>query len=236
MQARFYGRDLARLHQKRYEAFTLRAAPVLLRILRKHGIRSGRVVDLACGPGGWVRMLRREGYDVVGVDISPEMIRLARAAAPSAKFVCGSMTRVKLPPCDAVTALGEAFNYLLRPSAVRRVFRQVADTLRPGGVFVFDFLEPATRGKSFTRIHSIGESGLRLDSRVTEYPARRLVVREIGVFRGQQPLTREVHRQRAYAGSELTAWLRSMGFRVRLSRDPRLCRWKRHVAVVARKK
>jgi SAM-dependent methyltransferase len=236
MQDRFYGRDLARLHQRRYEEFTLRAAPVLLRMLRRRGIRSGRVVDLACGPGGWARMLLRRGYDVVGVDVSPEMIRLARAAAPRARFVCGSMTRVHLPPCNAVTALGEAFNYLLRPSEVRRVFRQVASVLRRDGIFVFDVLEPATRRRSFTRSHSISEGGLRLDSRVTEYPARRLVVREIEIFRGQRRLVREVHRQRAYAGSEVAAWLRSMGFRIRLSRDPRLCRWKRHVAVVARKK
>lgn len=236
MQDRFYGRDLARLHQRRYEEFTLRAAPVLLRMLRRRGIRGGRVVDLACGPGGWARMLRRRGYDVVGVDISPAMIRLARAAAPRAKFVCGSMTRVKLPPCDAITALGEAFNYLLRPSEVRRVFQRAARALRPGGIFIFDILEPATRRRSFTRVHSISEGGLRLDSRVTEDPARRLVVREMEVFRGLRRLTREVHRQRAYAGREAAAWLRAVGFRVRLSRDPLLCRWKRHVAVAARKK
>jgi SAM-dependent methyltransferase len=236
MQARFYGRDLAWLHQRRYEDFTLRAAPALLRMLRQHGIRSGRVVDLACGPGGWVRELSRCGYDVLGVDISREMIRLARAAAPRARFVCGSMTRVHLPPCNAVTALGEAFNYLLRSSEVRRVFQRVARALRPGGIFIFDILEPAKRTRSFTRVHSIGEGGLRLNSRVTEYPARRLVVREIEVFRGQRRLVREVHCQRTYAGSEVAAWLRGLGFRVRLSRDPRLCRWKRHVAVVARKK
>ncbi len=236
MQARFYGRDLARLHQRRYEEFTLRAAPVLLRLLRKHGVRRGRVLDLACGPGGWARELSRRGYDVFGVDISREMIRLARAAAPRAKFVCASMTRVELPPCDAVTALGEAFNYLLRPSEVRRVFRRVAGALRRDGIFVFDVLEPSTRRRNFTRAHSIGEGGLRLDSRVTEYPARRRVVREIEVFRGGRRLVREVHRQRAYAGSELAARLRALGFSVRLSRDPRLCRWTRHVAVVARKK
>jgi SAM-dependent methyltransferase len=235
MKARFYGRDLARLHQRRYEEFTLRAAPVLLRMLRGRGIRGGRVVDLACGPGGWARRLHRQGYDAVGVDIAPEMIRLARAAAPRATFVCGSMTRVELPPCDAVTALGEAFNYLLRPSEVRRVFRQVAGVLRREGVLVFDVLEPSTRRRKFTRTHSIGESGLRLDTRVTEYPARRLVVREIEMFRGRRRLTREVHRQRAYAGSEVAEWLRALGFRVRLSRDPRLCRWKRHVAVAARR-
>ncbi len=235
MPAHFYGRELARLHQKRYENFTLRAAPVLLGLLRRHGIRRGRVVDLACGPGGWVRDLTRRGYEAVGVDLAPDMIRLARVAAPKAKFVCGSMTRAKLPACDAVTALGEAFNYVLRPSEVRRTFRRVASALRPGGLFVFDILEPPARRKKFVRAHAMGEPGLRLDSRVTEYPARRLVVRQIEVFRGNRSVAREVHRQRAYPGSEVARWLRRLGFRVRFSRDPRLCRWKRHVAVIARK-
>lgn len=238
MRAPFYGSQLARFHQRRYERFTLRAAPVLLRLLRRHGVRRGRVVDLACGPGGWALELARRGYGVVGVDISPAMIRLARRRVPQAKFVCASMTRAPLPPCDAVTALGEPFNYLLRKSEVQRVFRRVHGALRRGGILVFDTLEPAPGRRKFRRAHSMGQRGLRLDSAIIEYPAQRLVVREISVFRGRGRgvrVAREVHRQRAYAGREVAAWLRRMGFRVRLLRDPRLGRWPRHVAVLARK-
>lgn len=200
-------------------------------------MRRGAVVDLACGPGGWARELTRHGYGVTGVDISPAMIALAREREPGARFLCGSMTCVSLPACDAVTALGEPFNYLLKQTDVRRVFRRVFRALRPGGVFLFDLLEPPRRKHPFERWHSMA-SRRRLESRILEDPRRRLVIRQIVVCERtglRERVMREVHRQRTYKGSELAAWLRKCGFRARVLRDPRLQLWPRHVAVLAHK-
>jgi SAM-dependent methyltransferase len=239
MPRNFYGPALASLHKKRYEQLSVRRARHLLALFRRHGVRRGSVVDLACGAGGWARELARRGYAVTGVDISPAMIALARKRAPRARFFCASMTRVPLPPCDAVTALGEAFNYVRRPADVRRTFRRVFRALRPGGVFVFDTLEPPRRARLFHRFHAMGGRGRRLEAHITEYPRRRLVVRAITVREGKGPgrrVAREVHRQRTYSGKELAAWLRRCGFRARVIRDPRLQLWERHVAVLGRKR
>ncbi len=46
----------------------------------------GRILDLGCGPGRDARIFSEEGYQVVGVDLSPKMIKMARAVAPKAKF------------------------------------------------------------------------------------------------------------------------------------------------------
>jgi SAM-dependent methyltransferase len=84
-----------------------KAAPGLLRILRRSGINGGLVIDLGCGSGRWARELNRHGYAALGVDQSPAFIRLARTVAPQSRFVCMSLLRVKLPACDAVTSIGE---------------------------------------------------------------------------------------------------------------------------------
>ena len=142
-----YKTDLAYIHDAGFGGYARNAAPGLLRLLRRESIRDGLVVDLGCGSGIWARELTAAGYGVLGIDISPAMIALARKKAPDAKFRVGSLLEAKLPPCRAVTSLGECINYLFDPRhgapQRRRLFRRVYDALSPGGVFIFDFAEPS---------------------------------------------------------------------------------------------
>src|ERR1039458_9908001 len=85
-----YDRDLAYIHDTGFTGFARKAAPGLLRLLRQNCVLGGRVVDAGCGSGVWARELSERGYDVLGIDISAHMIRLARRQAPAAKFQVGS--------------------------------------------------------------------------------------------------------------------------------------------------
>jgi SAM-dependent methyltransferase len=57
---------------------------------------AGLVADLGCGPGHLTAHLRDRGLDVFGVDLSPAMIELARAAAPDVRFEVGSMGALEI--------------------------------------------------------------------------------------------------------------------------------------------
>lgn len=153
-----YENDLAYIHDAGFGDFARNAAPGLVTVLRRAGIRSGLIVDLGCGSGIWAAELTRRGYDVLGIDISRSMIALAKKRVPTAQFVNASFWKAKLPPCDAVTALGECFNYTFdRPNslkALERLFRRVHQALRPGGVFIFDIAEP---GRALRRAHALGK-------------------------------------------------------------------------------
>src|SRR5437764_12214022 len=89
-----YSTDLAYIHDAGFSDFAERAAPELVNILARHGIRRGLVVDVGCGSGVLANGLIEAGYDVVGVDASPAMIRLARAGAPRATFRSASVATV----------------------------------------------------------------------------------------------------------------------------------------------
>ena len=58
----------------------------MLTLLRRHGVPNGLVVDLGCGSGRFAAALGEAGYQVLGVDLSPAMIRLAKKRAPGARF------------------------------------------------------------------------------------------------------------------------------------------------------
>ena len=141
-----YERDLAYIHDTGFTGFARKAAPGLLRLLRQNRILGGLVVDAGCGSGVWARELSERGYDVLGIDISAYMIRLARRQAPAAKFQVGSFLSATLPPCDAVTSIGECVNYAFDQTSGKKgladFFRRVYGALRPGGVFIFDIVEP----------------------------------------------------------------------------------------------
>ena len=46
-------------------------------LLKEHGISDGLLLDLGCGTGKLTRLLAAEGYDMIGVDLSEEMLEIA---------------------------------------------------------------------------------------------------------------------------------------------------------------
>lgn len=217
-----YLEDLAYVHHTGFGGLASGASPGLLGLLREAGIQDGLVVDLGCGSGLWVREARRAGYEALGVDNSAPMIELARTVAPDARFVCAPVHGFSIPPCDAVTALGEVFNYIppgeedLPPLGA--LFREVARALRPGGLLLFDAI---VRGRPMAyRSWQAGEDWAALVD-VVEDSERNLITRGITTFRRIGPHYRrsdETHRVRVLDRAEVERELREAGFSVRASR------------------
>ena len=219
---RWYGEDIAYIHDVGHAEFALRSAPGILEILDRNRIRDGLIVDLGCGSGLWARELLDAGYRVLGIDISEAMIALSRNRVPEAEFRLGSLFEVEIPPCKAVTAVSEVLNYLFdvenEELGLGRLFRRVHDALVPGGVFVFDVLSPGQVSPG------IRDSGFRVGedwavlSELEENAERGTMERRIVSFRKVGELYRrddEVHRVRLYDPAELTSELELAGFKVR---------------------
>lgn len=219
-----YQQDLAYIHHHGFGEFARKAAPGLLRLLRRRKITGGLIVDLGCGSGIWARALTDAGYEVLGVDISSAMIQLARRNAPPGKFRTGSFFKTKLPLCNAVTALGEVLNYQFdrhNQSELIQFFVRVYVALRPGGVFIFDIAEPGyVRGANPQRTYAEGEDWAILLEKETERKCQTLT-RTMTIFRRVGKLYRrseEVHRVQLYRGSAIVKALRRVGFKVKLLR------------------
>jgi SAM-dependent methyltransferase len=238
-----YREDLAYVHDVAFTDFIEDAIPGLLKILHRNRVSRGLVLDLGCGSGVWVRELTRAGYEALGIDISDAMLRLARQRAPKARFVKGSFFQVKLPPCAAVTAIGECVNYLFDPrnsgKELARFFRRVYSALQPGGVFVFDVAEPGRGGPGRTNLKTWQGRDWALLLQTEEDRKRSVLTRRMTIFRRVGKHYRhseEVHRVRLYPRAQVTRALERAGFSVsvlrRYGRHPLATG---HSAFVARK-
>jgi SAM-dependent methyltransferase len=238
-----YQRDLAYIHDTGFTGFVAKAAPGLLCMLRQNRSHGGLVVDAGCGSGIWARELNDAGYAVLGIDISASMIGLARKKAPAAKFLVDSFFRARLPSCDAVTSIGECVNYAFDPSsgkrALFRFFHRVYEALRPGGLFIFDIVEPglAADGTPQRRFLEGPDWAILLEVREDRKPA--ILTRRITSFRRvgkHYRRSEELHRLHLLPRHELQALLSQVGFEVKtLSGYGRLRFAPAHVGFLARK-
>jgi SAM-dependent methyltransferase len=221
----YYQEDLAFIHDVGYSEFARNVAPGILDIFARHQIHNGLVVDLGCGSGLWAEQLIRQGYDVVGIDISEAMIQLARRRAPQAEFRVTSLFQADIPSCNAVTSLGECISYLFDTGndnrTLRQLFRRIYTALAPGGVFIFDVMEPGELGRATTaRSFSEGDDWMAVVEK-HEDRKQQTLTRRITTFRKVGDLYRradEVHQVRLYDAAAMAAELRGIGFRVRTTR------------------
>jgi glycine/sarcosine N-methyltransferase len=114
--------------------------PFIDRLFQEHGVR--RVLDAACGTGQHAIALARQGYTVVGADLSRAMVERARANAAAAGVdvafaVVGLGGLVALGETfDAVLCLGNSLPHLLTAEAVADALADFAAVLQPGGLLV----------------------------------------------------------------------------------------------------
>jgi SAM-dependent methyltransferase len=216
----FYGREQSAIHHERFGDLALDAARTLAGLLVSRGLTSGTITDLGCGSGILAAAMSDLGYDVLGIDISEDMLALAAENAPRAKLRKESLVDAEIPPSVAVTAIGEALNYATDPraglGATTEVARRVYDALAPGGVFLFDV---ATPGRNLgmevrERIHDHDDWMLCL--RATETTDR--LDRRITIYSrdgdGRYTRTDEHHVTHLYDPKALRALLVATGFEV----------------------
>lgn len=126
-------------------------AEYLIGLLREYGVESGLVCELGCGTGNITRRLRDAGYNMIGIDLSEDMLEIARRQEQEESFCepekeCSDILYLNQDMREfelygtvaAVVSLCDSINYLTSKEELLQVFRLVNNYLDPGGIFIFD--------------------------------------------------------------------------------------------------
>ena len=116
-------------------------------LLEQQNIQDGIVCELGCGTGTMTELLAEAGYDMIGIDASPEMLE----AATEKKLVSGHDILYLLQDArsfelygtvKAIVSVCDSLNYVTDPAELLQVFRLVNNYLDPDGIFLFDMNTP----------------------------------------------------------------------------------------------
>ncbi len=105
---------------------------VLLKMTKD--LKGKRVLDMGCGTGRLISMLQKSGAEVVGLDTSEKMLKIARKKFPNVEFVRGDAKATPFEN-DSFDAVVAAFLIVHIPNP-EFFFEEVYRVLKPGGVFI----------------------------------------------------------------------------------------------------
>lgn len=189
-------------------------------ILQKYGIENDLVLDLGCGTGTLTELLAKEGYDMIGIDYSQEMLARAMEKRDESGlqilYLLQDMREFELyGTVKAIVSVCDSLNYLLEEEDVIETFRLVNNYLDPKGLFIFDFntvykykevIGDATIAENREDCSFIWENYYHEEDEINEYEVT-FFIKEGELFRRFE----ETHYQRGYTPQQMKDFLAKAG-------------------------
>ena len=135
--------DFAYIYDKLIDQNYEKWADYIEEIFRKNDKNPKLVLDLGCGTGNITNILAKRGYDMIGVDLSPDMLNVARNKAAEDNldvlYLCQDIREFELyGTVDAIICTLDVLNYITDTQELQHIFALVKNYLNPDGIFIFD--------------------------------------------------------------------------------------------------
>jgi ubiquinone/menaquinone biosynthesis C-methylase UbiE len=141
----------------------------------KYFTKKGKLLDLGCGTGRTTLVLQKEGYKVIGVDITPAMIagakKIAKAQKQTIDYRVGDATALEFPDNTFDYALFSNQGATQIPGKENRLkaAQEAYRVLKPGGIYIFTSHQRRWQGftwfwtKQWLRLHLLKPLGAKVD-------------------------------------------------------------------------
>ena len=189
-------------------------------------LRSERdlVLDLACGTGTLTELMYQKGYDMIGVDISGDMLNAAMEkrdkSGSDILYLNQDMRQLDLfSTVGTIYCLCDSINYLLSDEDIEKVFSLCENFLYPGGLFIFDFntvhkyedvIGDSTIAENREDVSFIWENYYYPEEHINEYDLT--IFMESRKMKGCYRKVTETHLQKGYTLDEIVRFLEAAGF------------------------
>ena len=178
-------------------------------LLKEYGVQDGLVLDLGCGTGTMTELLAADGYDMIGVDNSEEMLAEAMEkrveSGHDILYLLQDMREFELyGTVRAVVSVCDSLNYITEEEELEHVFALVNNYLDPQGIFLFDMntvykyqtmIGNTTIAENRDEGSFIWENSYDEETGINTYELALFIPREDGLYEKDE----EVHYQRAYS-------------------------------------
>ncbi|KAF2959095.1 class I SAM-dependent methyltransferase [Thermotoga sp. 38H-to] len=219
-----YKRFARVFHEGPYTSFSRRIAKNFTKFLENFHIRGKKVLDVACGEGTFAVEIAKQGFKVVGVDLSSEMLKFARERAKEESvpviFLKRDMRELDFhEEFDIVTCWFDSLNYLLDYKDLKKTFERVHEALKTGGTFLFDMntvyglLMANHQGPVYIQqdgkdIFEVQTIEFDLEESIATFYVTVFERKEEGLWERFD----EIHRERGYRVKEIASALSETGF------------------------
>ena len=191
--------------------------------VQTYGVEGQKILDLACGTGELSIRLSSAGFEVTGVDLSAEMLTVAREKADRGGLtlflVEQDMSQLELPGVfDIIGIFCDSVNYLQEETEIIHTFERALKHLKTNGLFLFDVHSLYKMTELFanqTYAYNGEEISYIWQCFEGEYPYS--VEHELSFFEldhetGQYHRYDELHYQRTFTIEQYQNWLEETGF------------------------
>ncbi len=183
-----------------------------------------KILEIGCGTGNYTKILLERGYKITGLDISKEMLAIARQKCTNCEFVENDIRNISISgKFDSCLALFAVMSYMTQNSDITSALANIRKLLNPGGLFVFDVWNglglmrnlPESRLKEIEtdklKILRFARPTLKAFEHVCEVNYR-LVILEKNNSRFEE--IKEKHIMRFYFPQEIKYYLENAGFEI----------------------
>ena len=188
-------------------------ANYLDQLLQTHK-HSKLILELGCGTGNITTLLREKNYDMIGIDISSDMLMLAREKNNDILYLNQDMRNFELyGTVDACICICDSFNYILEDIELISTFKLVNNYLNPKGLFIFDILTEykynhILANNSFSHLEKnsayIWENYYDPNKKINEYYTNIFIEEKNGLYKKYE----EFHYQKAYSQLQIEYFLK----------------------------
>jgi SAM-dependent methyltransferase len=205
----WFGEEYLRLYPHRNDTEADRAVALIHRTVPFQP--DWRVLDVACGAGRHARAFEAAGARCTGLDLSPTLLRLARQVT-KAPLVRADMRWLPIRPgsMDLTVNLFTSFGYFDHDAEHTAALEEMITTVRQGGWFVIDFLNPAAVRRQLVPEETLEMAGSTVQVSRSVSPDGRYVCKSIRAAEGRQ--FRE--RVRLFEPEQMSAMLEAAGVSV----------------------
>lgn len=190
-------------------------------LLTEYGVDNGLVLDLGCGTGSITELMAKEGYDMIGIDNSEEMLSIAmekrEKSGYNILYLCQDMREFELyGTVRAIISICDSVNYIMEEDGLLEVFKLVNNYLDPGGIFIFDLntlykysniMGDTVIAENRDNCSFIWENYYYEAERINEYDLSIFIKEKDNLYRKYE----ETHLQRAYELTEIQKLLERAG-------------------------